>query len=388
MMELRRPGISRRAVGFGAIVGIFALALTIGCSRNAARRQVAPPVPIMTAPAVSMDVPIELRGIGTVEAYSSVSVTARVGGQLMRVGFSEGQDVAKGEMLFKIDPAPFQAALSQAQAALARDKAALDNAQADADRYKDLVGKEYVTRQEYETMVSTAAEAKATVEADEALVRTARLNLSYCTIVAPMAGRTGNINIKQGNQVLANSTTPLVTINQIIPLYVSFSVPGQRLSEVRRQSLMKKPAVWAYLAPDSATRYNGTLTFIDNAVDETTGMISLKATFPNADKALWPGQFVQVGLVLGVQRNAVVVPTSALQTSQQGEYLYVVMPGDTAQMRQVTTGSRFGTMAVIDNGVSAGEKVITDGQLRVAQGTRVAQRSSLTPQPSSGGGRK
>jgi len=355
------------------------IALTNGCSNSKDQRKAPPAVPVMAQNAVSMDVPVTLSAIGTVEAYNTVSITARVGGQLLRVEFGEGQDVAAGDVLFQIDPDPYQAALEQAQANLERDKAKQANAEADLARYTDLVKKDYVTKEEYDAIVSTAAAAKATVDADDAAVRSARLNLDYCTIRSPIAGRTGNLIVKQGNIIAANGAEPLVTINQIVPIYASFTIPEEQLPDVRRYSQRGPLAVRAYPPADSANAYEGKLTFIDNGVDERTGTILLKATFPNVNRALWPGQFVRVALVLTRQHAATVVPSAAVQRSQQGDYLYVVRPDSTVDLRSVVQGTKLDDKVVIMSGVQAGEKVVTDGQLRLMPGSKVTIKTGLIP---------
>ena len=357
---------------FGAILP------PLGCSKEKGR-PAPPPAPVLVADAVSMDVPVGMKEIGTVEAYNTVGITARVGGQLVRVGFAEGQDVKQGDFLFQIDPAPYQAALAQAQGDLDRDRARLTNAQADVTRYKDLVSKEYVTKQQYEASISDAAAAKATVEGDSAAVQTARLNLDYCLIRSPLAGRTGNLLVHQGNLVSANGANPLVTINQIVPVYVSFTISAQQLSDVRRYLREGSLAVTATLPPDSTDVYEGKLTFFNNAVDEATGTILMKATFPNEDRALWPGQFVQVNLVLTKEVGATVVPASAIQTSQQGDFIYVIKSDGTAEMRPVAQGTRLDDEVVIEKGVQPGEKVVTDGQLRLIPGAKVTVKTNEKP---------
>ena len=356
-----------------------------GCATKKSGHTAVPAAPVIAEEAVSMDVPVELRQIGTVEALNTVSVTARVGGQLVKVGFNEGQNVKKGELLFQIDPAPFRAALAQAQANLERDKAAFANANADAARYYGLVQKDYVTKQSYDAAVSAAAETKAMVDADSAAMETARLNLAYCTITAPIAGRTGPILVKQGNLVVANSASPLVTINQIEPINVSFTIPEDRLGEVRARRHDSDLPVSAYQPADSSRVFQGKLTFIDNAVDPATGTILLKATFANSDRALWPGLYVKVALELAKLHNATMVPAAAVQTSQQGDFVYVVATGDTAQMRQVVQGTAFGRWVVIEKGVLPGERVVTDGQLGVRQGIKVTVKPGLAPTASAGG---
>jgi multidrug efflux system membrane fusion protein len=370
------------------IAPVIAWALAVcaaGCATKKSNRGIALAAPVLAEEAVSMDVPVELRQIGTVEAINTVAITARVGGQLVRVGFEEGQNVKKGEVLFQIDPAPFRATLAQAQANLERDKAALSNANADVIRYQDLVKKDYVTKQTYEAAVSTAAEAKAMVDADSAAADNAHINLAYCTITSPVAGRTGQILVKQGNIVAANGTSPLVTINQIEPIYVSFTIPEEQLSKVQSGGTKADLPVLAYIPTDSSRIFRGKLTFIDNMVDAATGTILLKATFANDDHALWPGLYVKVGLVLTNLHNATVVPAAAVQTSQQGNFVYVVAPGDTAQFRLINVGPASGRWIVVDKGVAPGEKVVTDGQLGVRQGIRVSVRTGLTPAAAGGG---
>jgi multidrug efflux system membrane fusion protein len=366
------------------IAGALAL-FSVGCATKKAGRGGAFAAPVVVEQALSMDVPVELRQIGTVEAINTVAITARVGGQLVRVGFTEGRNVRKGEVLFQIDPAPYRAALAQARANLERDKAALSNASADVARYRDLVQKDYVTRQTYDAAVSTAAETKAMVDADSAAAQTASLNLAYCTIAAPITGRTGPLLVKQGNLVVANGATPLVTINQIEPIYVSFAIPEQQLSEVRARRRQGELPVTTYLPSDSTKMFQGSLTFVDNTVDPTTGTVLLKASFANAEGVLWPGLYVKVALVLTTIRNATVVPAAAVQTSQQGNFVYVVAPGDTAQLRPIEMGPSYLQWVVVDKGVASGEKVVTDGQLGIRQGMRVMVKTGLMSAAAGGG---
>lgn len=363
-----------------ALTAAAALILTFGCvKKKEAGGPPRGPVPVMAADAVTMDIPVELNEIGSVEAYSTVAVTARVGGQLMKVGFSEGGDVKAGEMLFQIDPRPFEAALTQAQATLERDQASLSKAETDLIRYDTLVKKDYITKQEYDLAVATAAGAKATVRADSAIVRNARLNLEYCTIKSPITARTGNLLVKPGNLINANSTSPLVVLNQITPVYVSFSIPEQNLSDVRRRVKEGVLTVKAYMPGDSTNIFEGKLTFIDNQVNSDTGTILLKGTFPNEDRALWPSQFVRVKLVLGIRTNATVVPSDAVQTAQEGKYVYVIAPGDSVQMRPVVPGEFFEGKVVIEKGLAPGEKVVTDGHLLITPGAKVKIKEALSP---------
>lgn len=349
---------------------------TLNCAKKVPGRA-AFAAPVLVEAAATMDVPLELRQIGSVEAINSVAVTARVGGQLLKVDFTEGENVSKDKLLFQIDPAPFRAALSQAQANLARDMAALSNANADVARYAGLVEKDYVTKQAYDAAVSSAAEAKAMVEADSAMVQNARLNLDYCTIRSPIEGRTGPVLVKEGNLVVANAPSPLVTINQISPINVQFTVPESSLGEVRARKREASLRVWACIPPDSARMFYGTLTFVDNQVDPATGTLLLKATFENRDRTLWPGQFVRTGLVLATLHNATVVPAAAIQSSQEGDYVYIVAPGDTAVFRPVVKGPSFDRWVAIEKGIATGERVVTDGQFAIRQGSKVTVRSTV-----------
>jgi multidrug efflux system membrane fusion protein len=370
-------GSPRRTTAWLAVA--LAIVPFSGCSKGKdARQQGRPPVPVLAAQAVSMNVPVRLSEIGSVEPYIAVSVVPRVGGQIEKIAFREGQDVHEGDMLFLIDPAPYEAQLAAAQANLARDRAKLANAISDQTRYADLVQKDYVTQQAYDAMVSTAEAARATVDADSADVVSARLNVQYCTIRAPIEGRTGNVLVQQGNVVKANDV-PLVTINQITPVYVSFTIPESRLAEVRRYSEGGSLVVTATLPSDSTQAYEGKLTFLNNTVDDQTGTILLKATFPNQDHALWPGQFARVDLVLKEETGVTVVPASAVQPSQQGDFIFVVKPDSTVEMRSVVQGENTDGRVVISKGVEPGETVVTDGQLRLIPGAKVAIKSGLVP---------
>ncbi|HUI93565.1 MAG TPA: efflux RND transporter periplasmic adaptor subunit [Chitinivibrionales bacterium] len=373
-ISLRTSRHAGKAAVFTAAIAAVALS---SCMKKDPSGFRAGPVPVLAAAAQSRTMPLVLREIGSVEAINSVAITSRVGGQLVHVAFKEGQNVKKNDVLFRIDPGPYEAALRQAAASLSRDSAAMVNAESEEARYKGLVAKDFVTKEQYDAAVSTAAESRAMVEADRASVKNARLNLGYCTIVSPISGRTGNLLVTQGNLVTANGASPLVTVNQIAPIYVRFSVPEANLEEVRRDARAAPLAVRASLPNDSTAVPAGTLTFIDNAVDQATGTVLLKATFPNENRALWPGQFVNVSLVLGNRANAVVVPSSAVQTGQQGQFVFVIMAGDTAQVRPVTAGVADSDMTVIEKGVSLGERVVTDGVMMLKQGSKVTVKTGL-----------
>lgn len=332
-------------------------------------------VPVTVAKAEAKDMPVQLRAIGNVLPLQTVAVRALVGGQLTRVWFREGDEVHRGEMLFTIDPRPYQAELAQAQANLARDEANMKNAESERARYGELVKKDYVTREEYEKMASGAEAARAVVAADRAAVETARLQLSYCEIHAPLDGRTGSLQVHTGNLVKANDTTPLVVINQIHPITVQFSIPETQLGPLRATGMNNLTVV---AEPQGTNRTErGKLTFVDNAVDATTGTIALKGTFANTDGQLWPGQYVNVAVNLSERPNAVVIPAQAVQNSQRGQYVYVVKGDNGVEMRPVKIADEVQQQVIVDQGVNAGETVVTDGQLRLTPNSKVEIKSSL-----------
>lgn len=335
-----------------------------------------PPAPVTAATAAARKVPVILEAIGTVEPYKTVSIKSRVGGEIERVAFREGQDVRKGDLLFVIDQRPYKATLQAAHGNIERDKARLKTAKLKAKRYADLVKKDYVTQQQYDDAVADADSLKATVQSDEAAVKQAELDLSYCSIRAPITGRTGNLLVQQGNVIKANDVSLLV-LNQITPVFVSFSIPEKNLPEVRRRQDVSPLKVDATV-PSNGETFKGTLAMINNSVDQSTGMVLLKAVFPNGKRALWPGFFVNVKLRLMTVDNAIVVPSKALQRGQQGEYLFVVKSDMTVQSRNVVTGQEIDGETVIEKGVKAGEKVVTDGQLRLFPGAKavIQQKAS------------
>jgi len=332
-----------------------------------------PPVPVVVAPVVKKDVPVQFKNIGNVEPYATVAIKARVGGEIKKVNFQEGQDVKAGDLLFVIDPRPLEAALKQAQANLVRDTALANKAESDARRYAELIKKEFVSQQEFEQARATAESLKATVKADEVAVENARLQLSYCFITAPISGRTGNLKADLGNLIKADADTPMVVINQIQPIYVSFAVPEQLLPEVKKYMAVEKVTVTAVIPKDDKDQQveEGGLTFVNNTVDTATGTILCKATFDNRDKHLWPGLFVNVVVNFTTEKGAAVVPSQALQTGQQGQFVFVVKPDLTAEARPVEVGRTFNGEVVVKKGLEAGEQVVTDGQLRLVPGAKV-----------------
>jgi multidrug efflux system membrane fusion protein len=359
-----------------ALLGGVLLAALAGCTAgNTARVGGPEAVPVTLGVVTAKDVPVALQAIGAVEAYSTVSVKAQVGGELRRVPFTEGQDVRKGDLLFEIDPRPFEAALQQANAQLDRDRAQLKNARQDAERYAGLVEKDYVTPSEYDRIRTLASALEATVQADEAAVKSAALQLEYCTLRSPIDGRTGRLMVHPGNVVKANADTPMVVIEQMDPIYVSFSVPEQRLLEIKRRQAEGNLDVEAAIPDSGSHAVSGRLSFIDNSVDNQTGTVFLKATFSNPERILWPGQFVTVTLTLAVKAGALVVPTEAVQTGQQGPYVFVVKEDSTVESRPVVTGDTTEHETVIEKGLSAGETLVTDGQLRLVPGSKVVSKA-------------
>jgi multidrug efflux system membrane fusion protein len=360
-------------------------------------------VPVEIAAATEKDVPVQIKGIGNVEALSTVAVRSQIEGTLQTVHFTPGQEVKKGDLLFTIDPRPLQAALNQAEANLikamaavqqaqdivARDQATAKNSKIIADRDAKLIEDGVISREEYDNAVSKAqadeatvrsdqssvANLQAAVKAEQANVENARVQLGYTLIRAPISGKTGNLAITAGNLIRANDTTAMVTITQTTPIYVTFSVPEPDLLRIRQYSGSSDFKVEVVIPGDESHPAQGKLSLVDNTVDTTTGTIKLKATFENADRRLFPGQFVNVVLTLGMQHNATVVPSQAVQIGQDSSFVYVVKPDMTAEVRNVKTGATIDNMTVINEGLKPGEQVVTDGQLRLVPGAKVQPRS-------------
>jgi multidrug efflux system membrane fusion protein len=330
-----------------------------------------PPVPVTAAEVVQKTVPVQLKTIGNVEAYSTVSVKSQIGGVLNRVHFREGQDVNKGALLFTIDPRPYEAALKQAEANLTKDIAQLENAREEVRRYAELVKKGYVAQQQYDQIRTNAASFEATVNADKAMVENAHLQLKYCYIYSPLTGKTGALMANEGNLIKATADNAMVVINQIQPIYVTFSIPEQYLPEIKKYMSGGKIKVQAFITKGEDNPEEGTLTFVDNSVDPATGTIKLKATFANKTKHLWPGQFVDAVMTLTTQPNAIVIASSAIQTGQNGQYVFIIRDDLTVESRPIEVGRTLNSETVIDKGLRAGEKVVTDGQLRLVPGAKI-----------------
>ena len=348
---------------------LFTATLAAGC--NQARPRERPRVPVTVATVVQRSVPNEIGAIGSVTPIQAVAVRSQVGGTLVQVGFEEGEDVRAGQILFQIDPRPYEAALEQAQAVLARDLVQLANARQQVTRYEELSRTQMASREQYDQYRTNAEVLATAVTADSASVRNARLNLEYCTIRARISGRSGGLLVREGNLVRAADAQALVLINQLHPIAVSFAVPQQYLDDVQRYSRDRRLDVIIRSQDDTTQTMAGRLSFINNQVDTTTGTIVLKATFPNSDSRLWPGQFVTVRLILDVQLDVLTIPSQAVVTGQAGSFVYVVNADLSASTRPIAVGRAVGDDIVVDSGLVAGEQVVTDGQLRLTAGARV-----------------
>jgi multidrug efflux system membrane fusion protein len=389
---------------------LLALVALAGCSDNAAgktaRQAGPPPVPVVVAEVVQKVVPVQITAVGTIQAFTTVGVKSQVSGQIVKVHFKEGDEVHAGDVLFTIDPRPFEAAVRQAEATVAKGTAALKQAEATLERdqvqlemsrvqerrYAELLRRELIAREQYDQLKTNWAAMEATVEADRAAVENARaavradqaaldnarLNLSYTTIRSPIDGRAGNVLVQVGNVVKGNDDNPIVVINQIHPIYLSFAVPEQYLADIKRYRAQRPLRVEARLPNRLEPAATGQLTFINNTVDPGTGTIQLKATFENRDNALWPGQFLDAVLTLTAQ-PAIVVPSQAIQAGQKGPFVFVVKADQTVESRPVQPGTRLGAETTVVSGLAPGERVVTDGQLRLVPGAKVQIREPGAP---------
>jgi len=349
-------------------ITVFAL---IGCAKQQAAPPPSPAVSVVVGKVTQDTVPVQITAIGNVEAYSTVSIKAQVSGELVGVHFTEGDFVHKGQLLLEIDPRPYQAVLAQAQAALARDKAVAANNRAQAAREAKLLEAGIVPTQEAEGVVSTADASDAVVNADEAAVQTAQINLEFCRIYSPIDGRTGILALKAGNLIKV-ADVPILVINQLDPIFVNFTVPQQYLPDIKKFMGQGTLRVSAIVPSDAGPTMQGTLTFVDNSVDPTTGTIHLRATFANAQNRLWPGLYVNIVLTLSEQANATVVPAHAIVPGQNGQLVYVIKDDDTVEARAVVSTRAVQDEAVIDKGLRPGETIVIDGQSLLISGARVA----------------
>jgi len=369
-------------------LALGSMGLMAACSRKpqagANPRGAGGPVPVEIAEVTTKDVPFDLRAIGNVESIATVEIKAQVGGQLVDVNIREGQEVKKGELLFTIQPKLYSVQLAQAEANLARDRVTAENARRDLQRNTQLRTKGAISQEQLDQLRTTAEAADAAVKADEALVEVARVRLGYATIEAPIDGKTGALRVQAGNVIKENADTPMLTINQLAPIYVSFAVPEEHLAEIRRRQADRQLDVTAVDPRTNQPLARGELTFIDNAVDATTGTILLKATFPNDDRALWPGAFVDLFLHLRTDRGVHVVPSPAVTVGQQGTQIFVVKPDNSAELRNVTVARVAGAESIIEKGVVPGEKVVVSGQSRLVPGAKVVVKITAPPPPHGG----
>ena len=366
----------RRAVGGAAFLAVVVMVVIWRLSSgteapNAAAQTPAPGIPVTAGTVAAQNVPVFLQGIGTVQAYNMVAVKSRVDGQIVKVDFKEGQDIKAGDSLFQIDPRPFQAALEQAQATKQKDEAQLTGAQLDLDRYEKLIGSGWQTRQSYDQQKAQVGQLQAAIKGDEAQINTAKLNLSYSDIRSPIDGRLGARLVDKGNLVHANDNTALVTISEVKPIFVSFTLPQETLDDIRENQNKAPLVVLAYNGDGTKQLAEGKLTMIDNAVDQATGTIRLKARFDNDEERLWPGAFVSARVILSVRKDVATVPSQTVQQGPNGHYAYVIKPDDTVERRAVDVASIQDGIAVITKGLAAGERVVVDGQYRLTNGARV-----------------
>jgi len=375
------------------LVGLVALALVAAaCSSAATGDQPAgggrsggrgdAAIPVAVADVREAAVPLDVVTVGTGEPETTVDVRPQVSGQLIGVHFTEGRDVERGELLFTIDPRPYELALKQAEAALERDTAQAKNLDATRTRQEDLLKRGLISQSDYDAAATSSATMAATLQSDRTAIETAKLNLQYTKITAPLAGRTGALLVHAGALVRTADTQPLVTINQLSPIRVTFSVPGQYLSQIRSGQASSALLVTAHPQGGGAEAI-GKLSFVDNNIDTATGTIRLKATFPNQAKQLWPGQILEVSLRLSVDQRAIAVPVTAVQNGQQGQYVFVVGADKTVSVRTVSVSRTRGNIAVVTTGLKPGEQVVTDGQLRLLPGSKISVKA-----PTGSGGPK
>jgi multidrug efflux system membrane fusion protein len=379
--------MARRLISGAALVAVVALAVIWRLSMDtgvphAAAQTAGQAIPVTAGTVAVEDVPVFLHGIGTVQAYNSVAIKSRVDGQIVKINFKEGQDVKEGDPLFQIDPRPYQAALEQAQAAKQKDEAQLAGAQADLERYAQLVPSGHQTRQSYDQQRALVAQLQASIKGDEAQINTAKINLGYADIRSPIDGRLGARLVDKGNIVHANDNTALVMITELKPIFVSFTLPQETLDDVHENNKQEPLVVRAYSGDGKKQLAEGKLTLIDNMIDQTTGTIHLKARFDNEDERLWPGEFVNMRLILSMRRGVATVPAQTVQDGPNGQYAYVIKPDDTVERRAVEVASIQDGIAVVTKGLSPGERIVVDGQYRLTNGSRV---KPLAPQTGAAG---
>ena len=360
----------RSAIRFVAFV-----ALASGCAKQQAAPPASLPTRVTVAQVIQKTMPVEVTAVGNVEAISTISIRAQVAGEVQNIDFREGDFVKKGQVLLTIDPRPYEAALAQAKAALARDKATGKYNRAQAQRYKTLFDQGVIPAEQVDSYTSAADASDAVVNADEAAVKTAELNLEYCTIASPIDGRTGTVMVKAGNLVKV-ADVPIVVINQVNPIYVNFTVPQQYWPNIKEDIERRALQVTVTIPQNSGRPVEGTLTFVDNIVDSTTGTIHLRGTFENSQNRLWPGLYVSVLLTLSQQPNATVVPAQSIVTTQQGSYVYVVKANNTVEQRTVLPNRTIDNDTVVEKGLQPGEVIVTDGQVNLVPGAKIEAKNS------------
>jgi multidrug efflux system membrane fusion protein len=380
----------------GIVIVVLVLAVAAGgyfaleiMGKGVTRTANVPVIPITAGVVEQKDMPVYVHGIGTVQAFKNVAIKTRVDGQIVKIAFEEGQDVKKGDPLFQIDPRPFQALLEQAQAAKQRDEAQLAGAKLDLERYSKLIGSGFQSRQSLDQQQATVDALKGSVAADQAQIDTAQLNLAYADIRAPVDGRTGQRLVDLGNLVQTAQGTTLVTITQIKPIFVNFTVPQDATDEIRRNQQAGALSVIAYAADDKTALAEGKISLIDNQIDPTTGTLRLKATFENTEERLWPGQFVNARLQLSVRAKAVTVPQRAVMQGATGYYAFIVKPDNTVERRDIVVSGTQDGIAVVTKGMQVGEKVVSDGQYRLVNGSHIKvdaprPQAETPPPPASG----
>lgn len=357
---------------------VMAIFFSLACESEKEKPRAKPSVPVTVAQSAEKDIPVQLKAIGTVEAFATVAVKSQVNGQIARIHFEEGSHVEKGDLLITIDPAPFLAILGQYEAALARNRAQEKFARDQAARYEGLLKEGIVAQDQYDLLRANAESLAASVASDLAAIKSAKIQLDYCTIRSPISGRTGTLALHTGNLVKANDI-PIVTINQICPINVVFSIPEKNIGDVKKAMAAGELKIEAMIPDEPGNTETGTLSFMDNAVNPETGTIKIKGVFENTAKKLWPGRFTDVVMTLSSLKNAVVVPTSAIQTGQQGQFVYTVKPEKTVEVRPVTAGPAMGEETVIEKGLTPGETIVVDGQLRLVPGAAIEAIHSPAP---------
>ena len=371
----RIPTIAANLAVMGSLLAAF---LVCGaCTAKKEKAKTKPSVPVTVAVAQQKDMPVQVKAIGNIEPYNSVAIKSQISGQIASVHFKEGSDVQKGALLITLDPESFEATVGQCEATLAKDQAQARFSREQADRYALMLKDGIVTHDQYDQLRANADSYASTVVADRAAIKNAKIQLSYCYIRSPISGRTGNLSLQLGNLVKANDLA-LVTVNQVNPIYATFSIPEKRLAEVKRAMAGGELKIEAVIPNEPGMKETGRISFLDNAVNAATGTIKLKGVFANTSRRLWPGQFVDVLITLSSRQNVVVVPNQAIQISQQGQFVYVVKPDKTVEMRQVSVGTSVGSESVIEKGVAPGETVVVDGQLRLVPGATIEVSSSKT----------